>query len=149
LADFSGHSEIYIPKKENFGANTMITNFYEPKEIKKKYQIQVKRLDNYIIKNINFENIGLIKIDVEGFEFFVLKGMENFFKLKCRNLPPLLVEITPSFYRSSEIGLKDLKDYMESYSYSAFTIDEKYKIDLMSLENTQNPIDILFKLKSN
>ena len=47
--------------------------------------IQTKTLDSY-----NFTNIGLIKIDTENHERYVVEGMQNFLKI---NQPVIIIEI--------------------------------------------------------
>lgn len=49
-------------------------------------QVKSKKLDSF-----NFENIGLIKIDVEGMEYHVLKGAKE--TLEKHNYPPILFEL--------------------------------------------------------
>src|SRR5580704_11091681 len=44
-------------------------------------QVQVKRLDDYIAANVRSpEKIRIIKLDVQGFEYLVLRGLERFFE---------------------------------------------------------------------
>jgi FkbM family methyltransferase len=58
-------------------------------------QVPVKRLDDYIFANIpSPERIKVVKIDVEGFELPVLRGMEQFFA-RTRYRPHLVCEIKP------------------------------------------------------
>jgi FkbM family methyltransferase len=52
--------------------------------------IDIIRLDSYI-KNNNLNNIGLIKIDVEYYEPFVLNGLKNYIET-TPNLPPIILE---------------------------------------------------------
>jgi FkbM family methyltransferase len=52
--------------------------------------IDIIRLDSYI-KNNNLNNIGLIKIDVEYYEPFVLNGLKNYIET-IPNLPPIILE---------------------------------------------------------
>lgn len=52
--------------------------------------INIIRLDSYI-KNNKLNNIGLIKIDVEFYEPFVLNGLKNYIET-TPNLPPIILE---------------------------------------------------------
>lgn len=52
--------------------------------------ISIIRLDSYI-KNNKLDNIGLIKIDVEFYEPFVLNGLKNYIET-TPNLPPIILE---------------------------------------------------------
>tara|TARA_R110000822_G_C15276805_1_gene489781 strand:- start:43 stop:663 length:621 start_codon:yes stop_codon:yes gene_type:complete len=52
--------------------------------------IDIIRLDSYI-KDNNLNNIGLIKIDVEYYEPFVLSGLKDYIETSS-NLPPIILE---------------------------------------------------------
>jgi FkbM family methyltransferase len=74
--------------ENNFGA-TIIAYFHNgqrdehPESVEK---ISVKKLDDF-----NLSNVGLIKIDVEGYEMNVLKGAVS--TLVKNKYPPILIEI--------------------------------------------------------
>ena len=63
--------------------------------------------------------IRLVKIDVEGAEMLVLRGME---KLLARDRPHLLVEVTDSFLRSLGATKQALVDHMLARGYAAFRV---------------------------
>ena len=91
-------------------------------EVEKYREINVVRLDNYIERRC-LDKIGFIKIDTEGYEYFVLKGLEKYFSSNS-NLPPILCEITPK--ACSVLGnytIKDIFDYMARYSYLSVHVD--------------------------
>jgi FkbM family methyltransferase len=52
--------------------------------------IEIIRLDSYIGEN-NLKNVGLIKIDVEFYEPFVLNGLKKYIE-NTSNLPPIILE---------------------------------------------------------
>ena len=68
--------------------------------------IAMKRLDDYA-----FEDVDFIKVDVEGYEYFVLKGAEETL-LRCR--PVMVVEQKPK--HGGKYGLSDTEavDYLKS-----------------------------------
>lgn len=63
------YMEMSIPRR-NTGAGTLITNYYH--ENHDNYLVSIKTLDSMVRLPVDF-----IKIDVEGFEYFVLKGAIN------------------------------------------------------------------------
>jgi FkbM family methyltransferase len=67
-----------------------------------KHYFELKRLDD-----LNFNNIGFIKIDVESMEIYVIKGALD--TLKKNNYPPLLIELlgTPTEYHDPSKCLYD------------------------------------------
>ncbi len=142
LGENIGTSQINIHKeKDVIGLNTMVPGILSSQQIKETITIEVKRLDDYIIEK-DIKNISLIKIDVEGYEYFLLKGLEKYFERDKNSLPPLVIEITPSAYPLLGISLEDLTNFMKIYNYSAWTLDEKKKIYLMKMKEAD---DVLFK----
>ena len=60
------------------------------------------------------KNVGLVKIDVEGFEYEVLQGMEDVLSsLHC----PVVIEITPSFLEKAGHSAKDIYDFFYVHGY--------------------------------
>ena len=86
LSDFNG--ETFISKCcDNLGWNTISTlQDYGTKE-----KVQTRTLDS-IISAYNIKEIGFIKIDVEQYESYVIKGGKDFFTT-CKELPKILVEV--------------------------------------------------------
>ncbi len=89
-----------IPIKKGLGAKQ------EQLEIKYIYteKAQIETLDNFFEKSI--EKLGLIKLDTEGFESFIIKGAENVIK---RDKPILVIAI----YHTPE-DFFDLKDKIKT-----------------------------------
>ena len=50
--------------------------FFSKKFLTKKQKISVNNL-SYFIKKNNFKNIDILKIDAEGYEYNILKGINN------------------------------------------------------------------------
>lgn len=104
----------------------------------KTYSVPVVRLDDYIKENIsNPERIKVIKIDVEGFEFPVLKGLERFFTEK--NYRPLIVcEVKPWVVSKVGCTLEIFDRYMRKYSYQSYNVLLQNKpIDLQKLRDLE------------
>ena len=140
LGESQGFSNINI-SKTNLGWNTMVQGWMDSQNIKETVKVEVKRLDEYILKN-SIKNISLIKIDVEGYEFPVLKGLKNFFEITKQPLPPIIVEIIPLFYSLLGEKLEDLEQFMKNFSYTAYTLNGKSQINIMTLNKIK---DVLFK----
>ncbi len=141
LGEKPGISKIDITNRPNIGWNTMVPGFMRKNTIKKSIPIEVIRIDDYIINN-NIKNISLIKIDVEGFEFPVLKGLVKFLEKEKNDLPPIIVEIVPTAYPLLNYKIRDIEKFMNKYSYTAFSTNGKYKINLNNFKKT---FDVLFK----
>lgn len=129
--------------KEVKGWNTMVRGLMNPNEIENTIKVRVISLSDYIFE-MNIERISLIKIDVEGFEFPVLKGLTSYFESNKEKLPPIIIEIAPSAYPLLGYKIEDLDMFMKKYSYNAISLDERKRIDIRHLVNTT---DVLFKQK--
>ena len=82
----------------------------------------------------------MIKIDTEGFEFFVLKGLQGFFE-DPQNRPPILCEITPRAHGLMGIRLEELTNYLQAYGYHAHNLLNLKRINIPVLKAQT---DVLF-----
>lgn len=141
LGEVRGTSKLDITSRPNIGWNTMVPNFMKSETINNSIEVPVYRLDDYI-KEKGLDKISLIKIDVEGFEFPVLKGLQGYFQSPDHR-PDMVVEIAPAAYPLLGFTLAQLLEYMERYHYHAFSlINTNAKVDITRLEKTTN---VLFR----
>jgi FkbM family methyltransferase len=102
----------------------------------------VIRLDEYLEeKGIS---PALIKIDVEGYEFPVLKGFEGYLK-KNKHRPIIICEIQPSAYPLLGNTPDELFAFMKQYGYTAYDVWTQQKIDNLSAVQKDSGFDIIFK----
>lgn len=142
LGDRNGEVVLYITK-EHAVNNSIVRDFLLPGMIETTIVVPVRRLDGYI-KEKGLRGIRLIKIDVEGYEFPVLKGLEKFF-LEGENLPFIICEICPPTAPLLGHTVQDLLSYMERFSYRPFDLfNFNMKLDRPLIER-QHSINVLFK----
>lgn len=92
------------------------------------------KLDDFC-KNQRIDHIDIIKIDVEGAELKVLKGMEN--ALKMGKVRFLIAELNS---RNSSYGgnSNQVIDYLKKFKYSIFKIDDELGIkEIEEVDNNQ------------
>jgi FkbM family methyltransferase len=97
-------------------------------------QVPVKRLDDYIAANVRApEKIRLIKLDVQGFEYLVLRGLEKFFA--GTGLRPIIAcDMKPWEMQNIGYTLEDFKQHMQRFGYHAFDlVRENAPVDICSL----------------
>jgi len=84
LSNTEGNFDLYIPKVEH-SINTQLASLEDRGGEIETIQVEVRTLDSF-----NYQDIDLLKIDVEGHESAVIQGAEHTIQ-QCR--PALLVEI--------------------------------------------------------
>ena len=109
LGDKNGEKVLYSSDTPNFGAHSFVQRT-DYKVKKKGSYIKVITGDE-LIKNMNIEIPDMMKIDVEGAEILVLKGMENL--LRNSKLKMILCEVhinlLPLFNSSEHEVVKIIK----------------------------------------
>jgi hypothetical protein len=86
---------------------------------------------DYFIKNNKINNIGLIKIDVEGAELDVLKGMQ---KTLDKLHPPVLIEFNNPRTKLAGHTLNELYDFITRYNYQAFRLKNNKLVKMKTFE---------------
>ena len=133
----------FIMSKENIGANAIVSD----NEVNEAVKVFIHRFDKYAQEKI-FKNIKLIKIDVENFEFPVLKGFRNYFKNPSHR-PIIICEIFPYNYPHLGSTLTELLEYMGQYGYKAYNIlCPQKEIDITRLTKEVG-YNIIFKASSS
>lgn len=120
----------------DIGLSTLVRGLVNGAATKKAIEVSTRRLDRYIEEKL--DTISLIKIDTEGYEFPVLKGLENYLE-KSAHRPPIICEITPRAYPLLGYDLRQLSEYMNKYAYCAFSVlNTKTKVDICQLTDMTN-----------
>lgn len=138
LGESDGQAEICVTNLKNIGWNTLVKNFMPADTVKEKVPVAVKRLDDYI-KEKNLTNIALMKIDTEGYEFPVLKGLSRYFESATRK-PAIICEVCPGALSLQGYTLEQVESYMTQYGYQAYDISGRNKIDIKSFGDTTDVI---------
>ncbi len=73
------------------------------------------------ISSFNIEKINMLKIDVEGFEFEVLKGCKNSFNNK--KISNIIIEIHLDFLKKKNLDEKIIYDFLRDNGYDIKVLD--------------------------
>jgi FkbM family methyltransferase len=87
-------------------------------KLRKKIKVNVSTLDE-VLKDVDKSKIKLVKIDVEGWEKFVLKGGEFFFN---NYSPIVMVEFADEYTFNAGYSVHEIYDTMVYYGYEWHTI---------------------------
>jgi FkbM family methyltransferase len=99
-------------------------------------EVSVFTLDSFCSRN-EISKVDFIKIDVEGFEPFVLDGARQTFAHQRQGV---YMEISPVWYQKRGRSANEIFDYLYSLEYKVFSADEK---DLKPIvkENLQQQLE--------
>jgi len=139
LGSTLGSVAIAISKQGNIGWNTIVPGFMELENIHETIDVPVKRLDDYLLEK-GLDEVKLIKIDTEGYEFPVLLGLSKFFDVS-KHKPHIVCEVAPSAFPKLGYQIKDLEAYMKGYGYRFLRVDTFTELSLVDLAGTT---DVLF-----
>lgn len=90
----------------------------------KAVEIAITRLDDFFLQHAELAKkpISLVKIDVQGAELLVLRGMER--TLKTNNSPPILVEYAPDDLAQAGVTSGEFFNAFEALGYYPHTLPE-------------------------
>jgi FkbM family methyltransferase len=114
ISDRAGHMRLY---KHPF--NTGDYRLYNDGDFKEFVDVPTLRLDDVIT-----ERVDMIKIDVQGFEYFAMKGAEQILK---QYKPLILTEFWPRGLTNSGITAKAYLDLLKDNGYQPRRVDEEQK----------------------
>lgn len=133
-----GQSTIYVT--EEAGQSTLLPGYKKAGEIRKTCEVPVVRLDQYI-ETHELRGLDLIKIDAEGFEWPILRGLERYFR-STPHRPAIICEIAPRAYSLLGRNISQLAEFMSAHGYAARDlIDLHTPVDLTALRHVD---DVLF-----
>lgn len=136
LGESETTSTIDITNLSNIGWNTLVPGMMSKATVRESISVPVMRLDRYL-REQKLDQVAMIKIDTEGYEFPVLKGLSGFFEGGARR-PVLMIEVAPSAYPFLGATLVELRDYLHRFGYSARSVHTAKAIDLTTLKETTN-----------
>lgn len=87
------------------------------------FDCEVVDIDSFLFNRL--KNLTFVKIDIEGAEYYALKGME---KTLLTFKPVILIEIVPVFLKSFNVPLEEFQQYIETnLGYSLFKYSKNTK----------------------
>ena len=135
LGEGDGAAVVSVTRLPNRGWNTMVPGFMKDVEVRESVSVPVRRLDRYLAEHA-VARLAALKIDVEGYEFPVLRGMTGFLDRTAAR-PPILCEVAPDAYPLLGRSLREFDDFLRGYGYQAREIERPHmRIDLAALRRT-------------
>jgi FkbM family methyltransferase len=120
LADQPGVGMLSVGGYEHEGQNTLGEFTYLGVELGCKEKVEIKRLDDLVTEE-GLPNVDVIKLDLEGAEFLVLKGAIQTLTLFR---PLLLLEVSDTALRRQGSTVAEVLSLLRSLSYEIYAFDE-------------------------
>lgn len=145
VGDTCGIITINIIESANQGLSTVVPGLRKEEDIRKSIVVPVVKLDDYA-KEQKLTKVSFVKIDVEGFEFPVLRGMKSILK---QFKPTLLCEITPASYSLLGFNVDDIFNYMKRLNYKCYKLNFNLNKleEIHSCDFTQITTEVIFTPK--
>lgn len=132
----TGESIIYLSSPENLGMSSLRM----PENYSGKMQIvKVIDIDSWF-SHSELQKVDLVKIDVEGSEIAVLKGMKKILREFC---PPVIIEVNPETLSLFALKTNDLADTVDSLGYNVLLIHENGSTTKTDISQIQNQVNVL------
>lgn len=117
VAEKSGYSTLFLYYPKNSGRHSLLD--INP-QTKKSVQVETVSLDEFLPKqNIGYDRIKLIKIDIEGYEVFALKGAVKL----LQHLPYLFIEYSPTLMQKAGHDPAQFIHWLASFGFNFYTIE--------------------------
>lgn len=114
LGDKQGSFKLFSVNMKNPGMNRILTN--GEAEAYPYEEVQVITLDDYC-RSKNISQVNAVKMDVEGFEYFVLKGG---LKVISQHQPTILMELNNKFLNEHNLSVNDIFNLLSGCGYQRF-----------------------------
>jgi FkbM family methyltransferase len=121
IGERNEEKEIYLSAADNTG----MSSFGRPENFSgKKELVKIFSFDNWFASS-GLTKVDLIKIDAEGFELAVLKGMQETIALFK---PYIIMEMNPQTLSYFQLTAADLLNYTAELSYLPFVVSDEGKL---------------------
>ncbi len=108
-------------------------------------EVSVEKLDAFINRT-NIRKIDLVKIDVEGWEKYVLEGSENL--LKNKDAPVFMIEFTETNAFSAGYYLGEIYDLMKNYGFEWYSYNSSLNSLIPEKKKLHYPYENLIAIKN-
>ena len=116
IADKDDMMTMFLPAKDSWNGGTMAFKSQQQNENIESVDVKTLTIKS-LIKKYNFENIGFIRIDSQGFEHPILS---NLFSMNLQNLPILSFCSTVRLYQENGFKLEDTYKMLIKNGYKVF-----------------------------
>ena len=120
VSDVPGEAEIVVTPASNSGAASLVANSSMLSRFRPKQKVLTRTLDE-LSGRYRFGEIGLLKIDIEGFELNALRSAEAL--LRSKAVRKMIIEIHPAHLAALQQSPEEVIRLLERHGYSVESRD--------------------------
>lgn len=128
-----GRLWLALSSDQNIGWNTLVPGLMPQSQQREQIQVPVRVMDAYIAE-VGLGRVHFIKVDAEGFEFPILKGLRRCLE---EDRPLVLCEVVPGAYPLLGSSVQELQEFLKRQRYQVLDLHLR-PLRLESLRNTTN-----------
>jgi FkbM family methyltransferase len=113
------NKKVNLYKEMAGGTMGFVDSTLNNKKFKKVDEVDMTTIDE-ILSTRNIDDVKIMKIDVEGFEFDLLKGAKN--SLKNKKIKNMIIEVHINYLNAKRISEKYFNAYLNEQGYKVDTI---------------------------
>lgn len=117
VGDKEGKFKLFVSDVNNTGMSSLVNRGEFSKYT---VDVDVVSLDEFVVAN-SLSAIDLVKIDVEGNEFNVIKGMEEIIKI---NQPVIFIELLNDTLKNFGHHINDVFQFLSGMGYGCYEFDK-------------------------
>lgn len=114
-------ADLLIATEKNTGHNTLGMFGYDSVQLQEKEKVHVEKLDD-LIQERSLKRLDVIKMDIEGTEFFALQGAIN---TLTQFHPVILLELSDITLEHQGCHSKQVWDFLTQLGYTFYSFDDK------------------------
>lgn len=142
LSDFIGDATFSVPAFTGSGGGSL-KNLHPEEGSPSEFSVKVEKLDN--LRSQTF-GTDLIKIDVEGAEFQLIKGGIETIR---ENRPTIVVELLRKWMKPFESTPQDVVDFLTEFDYICFAVGSITMKETTLINDFTNETNFIFCHKDN
>jgi FkbM family methyltransferase len=135
LGESSGTAFIEV-SNDNIGWNSAIRGWMPAEVVAETVEVPIRRLDEYL-QEAAISTPALIKVDTEGFDFLVLRGMSGFLE-RTSHRPPIISEVAPDGLAIIGTTVSEFWAYMAGWGYQAASLIDGSAVAAEDVAETMN-----------